>query len=66
MRTLYKAIFLALISMQSFAATAATPMQAMFASRSPTMYAISGILRSGADGNVIKLLQGIHLAQLVG
>jgi len=61
MRTLYKAVFLALISMQSFAA-AATPIQAMFTSRTSTMYAVSGILRSAADGNVIKLVQGIHLA----
>lgn len=40
MRTLYKAVFLALISMQSFAATEATPMQAMFTSRTATMYAV--------------------------
>ena len=48
--------------MQSFAAIAATPVQAMFAPRIPTVYGVSGILRSTADGNVIKLLQGVHLA----
>lgn len=63
MRTLYKAVFLTLIWMQSFAATAATPMQVMFTSRTLTMYTVSGILRSAADGNVIKLVQGIHLAR---
>jgi len=62
MRAIYKAIFLAFISMQSYAAPAATPVQAMFTSRTPNMYAVSGILRSAADGIVIKLVQGIHMA----
>lgn len=62
MRTIYKAIFVVLLSMQSLAANAASPVQAMVFSRASTMYAVSGILRSAADGNVIKLVQGIHLA----
>ena len=62
MRKLYKALFLVLLSIQSFAALAAPPVPAMFASRTSTMYAVSGIIRSNADGNVIKVVQGIHLA----
>lgn len=62
MRTLYTAVLAVLLSTQSVVAVAASPVHAMLASRISTMYAVSGILRSNADGNVIKLVQGIHLA----
>ena len=62
MRILYTAVLAAILSTHSLAAVAASPMQAMLTSRTSTMYAVSGIVRSNADGNVIKLVQGIHLA----
>lgn len=59
MNLIIKAVAVLALAMQCQAPQAAPAIFAAQAARTNTLYAVSGILRSKADGAVIKLVQGL-------
>lgn len=63
MNLISKVLLAALLFAQGAIAVFGVPAQAMAAPRTTmAMYAVSGILRSNGNGAVIKLVQGVHVA----